>query len=115
VALGDDSSAADAPAEARIRAAASRAFAAFPHPQRIANTLRTQHSVDQQTLGAMLPTRAGGLHRAADCTLTAIVNRIGAGDAFAAGVLHGALSGMDDGDSPRFGLAAACPETPAAG
>jgi hypothetical protein len=74
VVLGNDSSAADAPAEARVRAAASRAFAAFPRPQRIANMLRTQHSVEQQTLGAMLPTRAGGLHRAPDCTLTAIVD-----------------------------------------
>lgn len=108
VVLGEDPGAADAPAEVRIRAAAARAFAAFPHLQRIAATLRTQHSVDHQDLGAMLATRAGGLHRAPDCTLTAIVDRIGAGDAFAAGVLHGLLTGMEDGVSVRFGLAAAC-------
>lgn len=108
VVLGEDDSATDASAEARIRTAAARAFAAFPRLQRIVTTLRTQHSVDQQTLGAMLVTRAGGLHRAPDFTLTAIVDRIGAGDAFAAGVLHGVLSGMEDGDSLRFGLAAAC-------
>lgn len=108
VVLGEDNSTSDAPVEARIRTAAARAFTAFPRLQRIATTLRTQHSVDQHTLGAMLLTRTGDLHRAPDCTLTAIVDRIGAGDAFAAGVLHGVLSGMDDGDSLRFGLAAAC-------
>ena len=37
-----------------------------------------------------------------------IVDRIGGGDAFAAGVLHGLLSGWDDADSLRFGHAAGC-------
>ena len=36
-----------------------------------------------------------------------IVDRIGGGDAFTAGVLHGVLSGMDDGRALAFGLAAA--------
>ncbi len=34
--------------------------------------------------------------------------RIGGGDAFAAGVLHGMRSGMADDVSLHFGLAAAC-------
>jgi 2-dehydro-3-deoxygluconokinase len=40
--------------------------------------------------------------------LTPIVDRIGAGDAFAAGVLHGLRSGQPDAEALRFGLACAC-------
>ena len=95
-------------AAARFEDAAQRAFAAFPRLQRIATTLRTQHSVDQHGLGALMATRAGALHRLPDYQIAAIIDRIGAGDAFAAGVLHGLLSGMADVDSLHFGLAAAC-------
>jgi 2-dehydro-3-deoxygluconokinase len=35
-----------------------------------------------------------------------MVDRIGGGDAFAAGVLHGLISGMGAGDALAFGLAA---------
>ncbi|WP_407353689.1 sugar kinase [Luteimonas sp. R10] len=109
VVLGDDpASGADVPHETRIVAAAGRAFAAFPRLQRIASTLRTQHSVDRHALGAILVTRAGAVHRAPARELDAIVDRIGTGDAFAAGVLHGLLTGMADPDALRFGLAAAC-------
>ncbi|TWI05782.1 2-dehydro-3-deoxygluconokinase [Luteimonas cucumeris] len=94
--------------EQRIEAAARQAFGAFPHLQRIVTTLRTQHSVDHHELGAMMVTRDGGVHRTTDYTLTAIVDRIGTGDAFAAGVLHGLSSAMTDADALHFGLAAAC-------
>ena len=40
--------------------------------------------------------------------LSGIVDRIGAGDAFAAGVLHGLISGWDDAQCLRFGHAAGC-------
>ena len=40
--------------------------------------------------------------------LAAIVDRIGTGDAFAAGVLHGEMTGMDAADGLHFGLGAAC-------
>jgi 2-dehydro-3-deoxygluconokinase len=55
-----------------------------------------------------MATRDGALHAAPTYPLHGIVDRIGAGDAFAAGVLHGILQGMDDADSLHFGLAAAC-------
>ena len=93
---------------ARFAAAAARAFNAFPRLQRIATTVRTQHNVDDHGLGALMATRDGALHAAPTRTLHGIVDRIGAGDAFAAGVLHGLLTGMHDGDSLAFGLAAAC-------
>ncbi len=40
--------------------------------------------------------------------LGGIVDRIGGGDAFAAGVLHGVLTGMADDDALAFGQAAGC-------
>lgn len=92
----------------RFAAAASRAFQAFPRLQRIACTTRTQDSVDHHALGALMATRGGELLRVEDRPLPGIVDRIGAGDAFAAGVLHGLASGWGDKDSLRFGHAAGC-------
>lgn len=94
--------------EAKLEAAAAAAFKAFPNLQRFTSTIREQHSVDHHTLSAMLLTRAGSTQRAQGIDLANIVDRIGAGDAFAAGVLHGIITGMDDGETLRFGQAAAC-------
>ncbi len=93
---------------ARFAAAAARAFNAFPRLQRIATTVRTQHSVDDHSMSALMATRDGALHATGTRSLHGIVDRIGAGDAFAAGVLHGLLTGMRDDDGLAFGLAAAC-------
>jgi 2-dehydro-3-deoxygluconokinase len=82
------------------------AFAAFPNLARIAATVRTQFSNDSHDLTATLFTRAGSL-AARTYELHNIVDRIGTGDAFAAGVLHGLLRGWDDADALEFGLAAA--------
>jgi 2-dehydro-3-deoxygluconokinase len=95
------------PAE-RFAAAAAAAFDAFPRLQRFAATAREQRSVDHHALSAFLATRAGALHATPACELLPIVDRIGAGDAFAAGVLHGVLGGRADVDSLRFGWGAAC-------
>ncbi len=107
VILGEDPQITGEP-EARFAAAAARAFAAFPDLRRIATTVRIQHSVDDHSMSALMATRAGELHATPTRPLHGIVDRIGAGDAFAAGVLHGLLSGMEDAESLRFGLAAAC-------
>jgi 2-dehydro-3-deoxygluconokinase len=93
---------------AKFLAGAARAFDAFPQLQRIAAAQRTQHSVDHHSVSAILVTRAGNVSRAASRELSGIVDRIGTGDAFAAGVLHGLLTGMDDADALAFGHAAAC-------
>jgi 2-dehydro-3-deoxygluconokinase len=98
----------EAPAQQRFAAAAEAAFAAFPHLQRFSSTQRQQHNVDHHVLSALLATRDGALHATPAHEITPIVDRIGAGDAFAAGVLHGLHSGMDDPDSLHFGLGAAC-------
>jgi 2-dehydro-3-deoxygluconokinase len=94
------------PAENR-RAAAAAAFAAFPNLKRIACTLGIQHAVDHHELSAVMFTREGEMRTPA-YPLTGIVDRIGGGDAFAAGVLHGLINRFDDGAALEFGLAAAC-------
>jgi 2-dehydro-3-deoxygluconokinase len=86
--------------------AMAAAFAAFPQLQRVAATIRTQHGNDRHDLAATMHTRsaAAGTRTYA---LENIVDRIGTGDAFAAGVLHGLLRGWNDEQSLNFGLAAA--------
>ncbi|GGD46165.1 2-dehydro-3-deoxygluconokinase [Pseudoxanthomonas indica] len=95
-------------ATARFEAAARDAFDAFPHLQRMAATTRGQRSVDHQVLAAVSLSRDCALVTAPAQELAGIVDRIGTGDAFAAGVLHGMVSGMDEAAILRFGLAAGC-------
>lgn len=98
----------EAPAAEAFANAARIAFDAFPNLQRLATTLRTQHNVDHHSLTALMATRKGDLFVAPEYSLPAIVDRIGAGDAFAAGVLHGLYSDMSEPDALHFGLASAC-------
>ena len=93
---------------AQIEAAAKAAFKAFPRLEKFTTTIRVQHSVDHHSLSATMVTRDGQVHYAPAMALNSIVDRIGAGDAFAAGVLHGLITRMGDENSLRFGLAAAC-------
>jgi 2-dehydro-3-deoxygluconokinase len=102
--LGGDYGA-GAMAERRQRAAEA-AFAAFPNLKRLAATVRTHHGVHRQDLSATLVTREGLIETEA-YPLTGIVDRIGGGDAFAAGVLHGLVTGASDREALAFGLAAA--------
>lgn len=94
----------------RQPAAAQAAFAAFPRLRLVAATARTVHAADSHALSARIDARDG--HGVADAiTLASIVDRIGAGDAFAAGVLHGLLQGdlaqADLAHAARTGLALA--------
>ena len=95
------------PPERRFEKAAEEALEAFPRLQRIATTVRTQRNVDDHDLSAVLGGR-NGLWTTRRYTLGRIVDRIGSGDAFAAGILHGILSGSDDQRVVDFALAAAC-------
>jgi 2-dehydro-3-deoxygluconokinase len=92
---------------ARRQAAAEAAFDAFPSLERICATVRLEHGVDDQELSATLHTRQGDVRQTATLRLTGVVDRIGAGDAFAAGVLHGLLKPWPDEQTLAFGLAAA--------
>lgn len=81
--------------ESRRREAAEAAFAAFPNLMLIASTARHVIDADCHRLSARIDTAAQQF-QTREVVLSGIVDRIGAGDAFAAGVLHGLLSG--DGD-----------------
>ena len=89
-----------ATAQERFRASAEAAFAAFPNLQRMAATIRVQRSVDHHALSAIDAVRGGANHVTPVYEVASIVDRIGTGDAFAAGVLHGAITGMEDGHGP---------------
>ncbi len=95
------------PAEQRFQKAAGEALEAFPRLQRITTTVRVQRNVDDHDLAAVIGTRAG-LWTTRRYALGQIVDRIGSGDAFAAGVLHAVLTGCDEQGTVDFGLAAAC-------
>lgn len=103
--LGNEYAQADA--DARCATAARDAFAAFPKLRFIANTDRHHHDVDTQDLYARLLTRERLLTTKSH-SLANIVDRIGGGDAFAAGLLHGLLRGMDEQAALDFAIAAAC-------
>ncbi len=55
-------------------------------------------------MSARLFTRTGD-HQTATVALRGIVDRVGAGDAFSAGVLHGLMAGRDDESALGYGLA----------
>jgi 2-dehydro-3-deoxygluconokinase len=95
-----------AAAEDRRRAAADAAFSAFPKLQTIASTARHVEHVDLHRLSARIDTRAGHA-QTEEVTLAGIVDRIGGGDAFAAGVLHALSTGSDIAAAAHTGLALA--------
>lgn len=81
--------------EARRREAAEAAFAAFPNLRLIASTARHVGDADHHRVAARLDTPERGF-QTREIEISGIIDRIGAGDAFAAGVLHGLLTHGDD-------------------
>lgn len=90
----------DAPLDLRRRRAVEAAFAAFPELGRIAFTIR-----GAEDLGARLWTREAAFE-AGPLSLRGAIDRIGAGDAFAAGLVHGLVRGWPEPDALTFALAA---------
>ncbi|MGW8392629.1 sugar kinase [Pseudoduganella sp. HUAS MS19] len=86
--------------------AMAAAFEAFPQLALVAATRRVQLANDCHDLSATLSTRSATL-QARSYQLRGIVDRIGTGDAFAAGILHGLLRGWSEDKTLGFGLAAA--------
>jgi 2-dehydro-3-deoxygluconokinase len=95
----------DAPTDART--AADAAFKAFPNLRLMATTTRVQHSVNHHALSATMHGRDGAWSAPA-IELTHIVDRIGAGDAFAAALIHALRVGMSNEGAIRFALGGAC-------
>lgn len=88
----------------RRREAAHAAFEAFPNLKLIASTARHVHDCDTHGIAARIDTPDRGF-QTDELAIAGIVDRIGGGDAFAAGVLHGLLEGMEVEDAARIGLA----------
>ena len=93
--------------EERATEAARAAFDAFPRLERIAHTFRKQHAVAEHALSAALYDRDGGRWEAGPYELVGIVDRIGGGDAFAAGLLHAHRAGEPPQAVIDYALAAA--------
>jgi 2-dehydro-3-deoxygluconokinase len=85
---------------------ADAAFEAFKHLQLIACTTRERHSADVQQLAGRLRSRRD-TYMTRPYALYGIVDRIGAGDAFAAAALHGLIAGFDPQKTIDFATAAA--------
>lgn len=92
--------------EDRRREAAEAAFDAFPRLRMIASTARHVEHVDLNRLSARIDTRDGHA-QTEEVVLAGIVDRVGGGDAFAAGVLHGLRNGADIAGAATSGLALA--------
>ena len=92
--------------EDRRREAAEAAFLAYPRLRMIASTARHVEHVDLNRLSARIDTPDGHV-QTDEVVLAGIVDRIGGGDAFAAGVLHGLRSGADLAAVAQTGLALA--------
>lgn len=101
------SSPANGSAQERRRRRADAAFRAFPQLRFIACTDRARQSADVQQLTGILH-RQDETYSTRPYDLHGIVDRIGAGDAFAAGVLHGLINGFELQRVVDFGTAAAC-------
>ena len=89
------------------RAAAEAAFDAFPNLTLMASTARHIDDADRHRIAARvdLPDHFA---QTKEVVVSGIVDRIGTGDAFAAGVLHGVLTGASLEDTAQAGLALAC-------
>jgi 2-dehydro-3-deoxygluconokinase len=91
----------------KYRTLAQRVMAVFPNLERQVITLRESHSADHNGWSAVLATRSGFL-----CSrryeITDIVDRVGAGDSFAAGMIYGLLTYRDDAKALEFATAASC-------
>lgn len=90
----------------RRREAALALLDAFPSLDHVASTAREIVGPDAHRIAARIDTREGS--GASEPTLvTPVIDRVGTGDAFAAGVLDGLWSGKPLGDAARHGLALA--------
>jgi len=90
--------------EHRRREAAEAAFKAFPNLKLMASTARHVEDCDRHRLSARVDTPERGF-QTEEILLSGIVDRIGAGDSFATGILHGLLEGFGLEDVAASGLA----------
>jgi len=88
----------------RRRHAAEAAFGAFPNLKLIASTARHIDDADRHRISARIDT-PDSASQTEEVVVAGIIDRIGAGDAFATGVLHGLRSDRDLDWTVSSGLA----------
>jgi 2-dehydro-3-deoxygluconokinase len=82
-------------------------FKMFPNLNKLAITLRESHSADHNSWSAVLRTGQKFIV-GSKYEITHVVDRIGAGDAFAAGLIHGLDLFGDDAKALEFAIASSC-------
>jgi 2-dehydro-3-deoxygluconokinase len=93
--------------EQKYRALAERVLQEFPNLERQVITLRESRSADANGWSAVLHNRKEFL-RSKRYEITDIVDRVGAGDSFAAGLIYGLLVLGNDAAALEFATAASC-------
>ena len=96
----------DAEGDAGFRAATDALFGCAPDVAHIAATRREIRTISSQSLTGLIASRTQ-LSISPTLTLENIVDRVGTGDAFAAGVVHGLLNDWSLDQTIRFATASA--------
>jgi 2-dehydro-3-deoxygluconokinase len=91
----------------KYRALANQVLQAFPNLERQAITLRESESADRNGWSAVMQSRQG-FAQSRKYQITDIVDRVGAGDSFAAGLIYGLRAYKDDQRALEFATAASC-------
>ena len=82
-------------------------MARFPNLSTMAVTIRDSRSAEHHNWAACLR-YGGGIRFSRRYEIRDIVDRVGSGDAFSAGLIHGLASGMSHADALEFAAAANC-------
>ncbi|HEY8484707.1 MAG TPA: sugar kinase [Longimicrobiales bacterium] len=91
----------------RYEALARRVLDEFPNLEKQVITLRESHSADHNGWSAVLHNRREFL-QSRKYEIRDIVDRVGGGDSFAAGLIYGLLTYRDDARALEFAVAASC-------
>lgn len=94
-------------AEDKYRALAERVLDAFPNLEKQVITLRESRSADHNGWSAVMHNRDAFLV-SRKYEITDIVDRVGGGDSFAAGLIYGLVTWRDDARALEFATAASC-------
>ena len=92
---------------AKYRALCERMLEAFPNLKYQAITLRESYSASYNCWSACLHNREE-FFLSTRYDITDIVDRVGGGDAFAAGLIYGLITGMDNKTALEFAVATSC-------
>lgn len=92
---------------ARYEALCRKMFATFPNLKYQAITLRESFSADYNGWSACLY-NGSDFYVSRHYDITDIIDRVGGGDSFAAGLIYGLVTGMPDEDALNFAAAASC-------